>query len=718
MASLNIKQHDSRDCGAACLSSIGNYYGIGIPIARIRQMAGTDRQGTNVLGLLEAADKMGFIAKGVRASKDALQKIPLPAIAHLQIGSSEVHHYVVVYKVTGEKVHVMDPAKGKIIKNSAEEFLNQWTGVLILFAKKSNFRPFNYKVHPYRRFWELIRPHGNVLIQVLFGAIIYTILGLSTSIYVQKITDHVLLGSNRNLLNLMSLIMLVIIVLQAYIGSLRSIFVLKTGQLIDARLILGYYKHLLQLPQRFFDTMQVGEIISRINDAVKIRAFINNSAIDMLVNLFIVLFAFTLMFAYYWRLALVVLLIIPFYLIVYLLVNSFNKRVERRVMENSARLENRLVESITHVRAVKEFGIEGFTNIKTENKFIALLITYYRSGLNAIFTSTSTNFLASFFTVLLLWVGAGYVLEGKITTGELFSFYALMGYFASPLTSLVGMNKNIQNALIAADRLFEIMDLELEKTGHKMVLKKEMLGDICFENISFRYGTRTEVFKNFSATIKRDGITAVVGESGSGKTTLVALIQQLYPLNEGRIKTGSIDLAMADPGSLRALIGVIPQNLQLFTGNIIENIALGETTPDIARILKLSEELGINDFVEHLPLGLETQIGENGATLSGGQRQRIAIARALYKDPEILILDEATSGLDSHAEQIVKQVVRRFASGGGTVLLITHRLQTAVFADQILVLRKGILVEQGTHRTLLKNRGPYYDLWLNQQVIC
>jgi len=325
MPSIKIKQHDIRDCGAACLASIGNHYGVNLPIARIRQFANTDKCGTNVLGVIVAAEKMGFTAKGVKGNLDAIPKIPLPAIAHI-IVKKQLQHYVVIYKVTKKKIEVMDPGTGKLITYSYEEFKNLWTGVLILFAKNDDFKTYNDKTTAFKRFWDLIQPHKTILIQALFGAVIFTILGLATSIYVQKITDYVLVGGNRKLLNLLSFGMIGIVLLQVYIGSKKSVFVLKTVQLIDAKLILGYYKHLLQLPQRFFDTMQIGEITSRISDAVKIRAFINNVAIDLLVNLFIVIFSFSVMFTYYWKLALVILLVIPFYLLIYGLMNRFNKK--------------------------------------------------------------------------------------------------------------------------------------------------------------------------------------------------------------------------------------------------------------------------------------------------------------------------------------------------------------------------------------------------------
>ena len=722
MASRKIKQHDIKDCGAACLASIGNHYKVNLPIARIRQYANTDKRGTNVLGIIEAAEKMGFTAKGVKGGLDAINKIPLPAIAHVVV-KEQLHHYIVIYKVEKSKVEsqskitVMDPAFGKIETYTFEEFQKIWSGVLILFAPNDDFRTYNDKTSPLQRFWHLVQPHKTILIQALVGAILFTVLGLAMSIYIQKITDYVLVEGNRNLLNLLSVSMIAIILLQAYIGSKKSIFVMKTGQLIDAKLILGYYKHLMHLPQRFFDTMQVGEITSRIGDAVKIRSFINEVAIDMIVNIFIVIFSFTLMFSYYWKLALVILLVIPFYAAIYFILNKFNRKVERNIMENAADLQTQLVESITHVRTVKEFGIEEFSNLKTENKFVKLLFSGYKSGLNSVFAGTSTQFLASIFTVILMWIGSGYVIDRAITPGELFSFYALIGYFTSPVASLIGMNKTAQNALIAADRLFEIMDLEREETENKIALQRENIGDIKFENVSFRYGSRTEVFKNFNAIFKKNETTAIVGESGSGKTTLISLLQNLYPIKEGKIYIGDYDSRFIHYQSLRNCIGVIPQQLNLFSGNIIENIALGDSFPDMQRILDLSKQLGITEFVEKLPNGFETQIGENGAMLSGGQKQRLAIARALYKNPEVLLMDEATSSLDTNAEYIVKQVIDNFKAQGKTIIVIAHRLSTIANADTILVMENGTIVESGNHKALLLQKNKYYDLWQKQGLI-
>ncbi|WP_338870747.1 peptidase domain-containing ABC transporter [Spirosoma sp. SC4-14] len=711
-----IKQHDITDCGAACLASISAHYNLMMPIARIRQLASTDQKGTNVLGMIEAATRLGFQAKGVRGTFESLSKIPKPAIAHV-IVKEVLHHFVVIYDVTDKHIVVMDPGPGKLIKHSHEEFKKIWTGVLILLLPGEQFETGNEKVSAMQRFWQLIRPHRSVMIQALFGALIYTVLGLSTSIYVQKIVDNVIVEGNRNLLNLLSIIMILILVLQLFIGSLKSMFALKTGQQIDARLILGYYKHLMTLPQQFFDTMRVGEIISRINDAVKIRAFINDAATSLVVNVFIVLFSFGMMFTYDWKLALIMVAVIPFYAGIYFVVNKLNKKYQRTLMEDAAELESQLVESLNAMGTIKRFGLEAFANIKTETRFVKLLKTIFTSARNSVWSGNATEIVSRLFTIILLWVGTGFVIDNQITPGELLSFYSLIGYFTGPASQLIGANRTVQDALIAADRLFEIMDLEREATENKIELRPDMIGDIRFQDVSFRYGTRTQVFDQLSLTIPKGKITAVVGESGSGKSTLLSLLQNLYPLQQGTIHIGDYDIKHISNESLRRQVSVVPQKIDLFAGNVIDNIAVGEYQPDMERIVATCQQLGITEFIEKLPNGFHTYLGENGASLSGGQKQRIAIARALYQNPDILILDEATSSLDSISEQCVQQTIRLLRQQHKTVILIAHRLSTVMHADKIMVVEQGKLTEEGSHTELLARGNAYYKLWASQMPL-
>ena len=711
---IKVKQHDITDCGAACLASVCAYHGLRFPVSRIRQYAFTDKKGTNVLGLTQAAHKLGLSAKGVRALPEALDIVPKPAIAHV-IVKEQLQHYVVVYKVTKTHVTYMDPGDGRMHQKTREEFNNEWTKVMVIMEPEESFRRGNEKKNIISQFMALLAPHKSVMLQALFGALVYSILGLSTAVYVGKITDYVLVDKNLNLLHLMGIIMIAVLLLRTFIGAMKSILALKTGQRIDAALILGYYKHLLTLPQQFFDTMRVGEIISRVNDAVKIRSFINNVSLDLAVNVMILFFTSCLMFVYSWKLAVVTLLSAPLFLLVFWGFNRLNRKYQRRIMESAADLESQLVESINSISTIKRFGIEEYANLKTETRFVHLLKNTFRSIYGSIMAQGGIQFISTGVTIAVLWTGSVLVIDQELTPGALMLFYSLVGYVLSPISSLITSNQTIQDALIAADRLFQIMDLERESDNNqKIKLTPEMIGNISFENVAFRYGSRKKVFESLNLKIEKGKTTAVIGESGSGKTTLISLMQHIYPIQDGQIRIGEFDIAQITNESLRRIVGTVPQQIELFAGSIAENIALGDLYPDMERIIDLAEQLGLKEFIEKLPQNYMTYIGEHGASLSGGERQRLAIARALYKEPEILIFDEATSSLDSVSEKFVKQTLKSLATRGKTIIVIAHRLSTVRDADAIVVLDDGKVVQHGVHEQLIHEDGIYRKLWNEQ----
>lgn len=713
---IRIKQRDITDCGAACLASVAAWYNVSIPVSRIRQLAGTDKKGTNILGLIEAASKMGFLAKGVRGNWESLSKIPKPAIAHIVV-KEVLQHFVVIVRVNDKYVEIMDPADGELHKRTHDEFRKEWTGVLVIITPGETFSIRDERISVSKRLWQIVKPNKNIILQSLAGAFVFSLLGLASSLYLGKLVDHVIPGGNVNLLNLLGIAMVLIILLRLLLSLFQYLFILKTGQRIDIALILGYYQHLLKLPQSFFDNMRTGEIISRINDAVKIRVFINDVSINLVLNIFILIVSFILMFLFYWKLALIIIIVIPVYYSIYWLYNRLNRKVQRKVMERSADLESQLVESLNAISTIKRFNLEEFSNFKTETRFISLLDTIYKSGLNLIFSSTSSAFVTQIITLVLLWAGTGFVLKTEITPGELLSFYAVVGYFTSPVTSLIGFNRSLQDARIAADRLFEIFDLEVDNDSNKIDLNSDLIGDIKFDNVKFRYGTRVDVFESLSMTIKKGEITAIVGESGSGKTTIVSLLQNIYPLQGGQIRIGKYDIKHFRNNSLKKLVSIVPQKIDLFAGNVIDNIAVGEIEPDMNKILQICEKLGMLSFVESLPAGFRTYLGENGANLSGGQKQRIAIARALYRDPEILILDEATSSLDSAAEYFVRNAINLLREEKKTVIVIAHRLATISTADKIIVIDKGQAVQEGKFAELSCAEGPFRTMWTQQNIM-
>jgi ATP-binding cassette subfamily B protein len=581
------------------------------------------------------------------------------------------------------------------------------------------FEPVSAGVSRLDRFWELIGPHRSVLLQALVGALVYTILGLSTAVFIQGVVDHVIVENNYELLNMMGIIMVCLLFLRVLIGVFKDIFILQTGQLIDSRLILGYYKHLLKLPQQFFDTMRVGEITSRVSDAVKIRLFINDVSINLMVSVLMLVSSLALMFTYYWKLALMMCLVVPIYCLIYFITNTLNKRSQRKLMEDSAELESQLLESLNAIATIKRFALEQYSNNRTESRFIILLRTVYRSGMNSLFSGTSTEFTSQLFTILLLWVGSGFVLSQQISPGELLSFYTLIGYFTTPVSSFVGMNKIVQDALIAADRLFEIMDLEreAETDSRQIELTGLNIGNLRFSGVTFRYGTRANVFSNLNLEIPLKGMTGIVGESGCGKSTLVALLHNIYHFDNGNIFIGDYSIKYITNRSLREIIAVVPQVTDLFSGSVLSNITIGKDEIDMPKVLQICTKLGIINFIEGLPEGFQTNVGENGLALSGGQKQRIAIARALYRDPEILILDEATSSLDLLSEQYVQDTISDFLKQGKTVIIIAHRLSTIQKADKIIVLKDGAVKEEGSHAELIALGSEYYKLWTKHTPI-
>ena len=712
---VRVKQRDMADCGAACLASVAASHGYTLPVSRIRQYASTDLEGTTLLGLVEAASTLGFTAKGVRGTGDSLTKIPTPAIAHVVV-QGRGHHFVVLSRASERRVVIMDPRDGRAHRLSRAEFERQWSGALLLLVPGDRFRQGDERISAVRRFWRLVRPHRSVMTQALVGALLYTVLGLATAVYVQKIVDYVLVDGNRNLLNLMSVVMLALLALRTYVGTMKSLFTLRTGQRIDAELILGYYRHLMRLPQRFFDTMRVGEIISRVNDAVKIRAFINDVALDLVVNVLVVVLSFALMCVYSVRLALVVAGLIPVYGVIYAIANRLNRANQRRLMEHGAELEAQMVESVSGMATIKRLALEDVATLHTETRFVRLLRAVYRSGTTAVFAANAADLTSRLFTVILLWAGADLAIGQAMTPGALMSCYALLGYLTGPVSSLIGMNRTLQDALIAADRLFEIMDLERESTTGAIALDRTMVGDVRLEHVSFRYGSRATLFHDLNLVIPCGQLTAIVGESGSGKSTLAALLQRIHPVTGGRIRIGDLDLAHATPESLRRVIGVVPQEIHLFTGSVLENIAAGDLEPDMRKVLELCRLLGLGELLDAIPGGLHARLGEHGVNLSGGQRQRVAIARALYREPEILVLDEATSSLDTLSERYVRHAVRAFVEEGKTAIVIAHRLSTVAQADRIVVLDRGCVVEEGSAAALLERRGAYWEMWRGQEV--
>lgn len=687
----SFRQRDITDCGAACLRFIGAHYGSDVSVAQWRQLAGTNQRGSTALGLIEAARQLGFTAKGVKGPADALPTVPLPAIAHCLI-DQKLLHYVVLVEWTPKHARVMDPAIGRVEKWSHDRFKAVWTGVLVLVAPGAEFRPGDRTVSPWRRLWSLLTPHRGVLVQAFIGAVVTTILGLAMSVYVQKIVDHVIPDGNRSLLNLLGLAMLVVLGFKLVLGVFQSLLSMRTAQLIDAALILAYYRHLMRLPQPFFDSMRVGEITSRVADAVKVRNFLNSALLNLVLNPLILVFSLGAMFVWSWKLALLSLALLPLNSALYWFINLRNRTYQRQIMERAADFDAQLVESLQAQPALRRFRLENYAELRTEVRLVRLLKTGWRAGVAALGTGTAGALITQVYLVGLLWLGAGLVLDASLTPGQLMSCYTLAGYLTGPIGALLGLNTQIQETLIATDRLFEIMDLELERDQGTIELTPARVGAIRFEQVSFKHAGRIATLHDITFTAPAGKITVIRGESGCGKSTLLALLQRLYAPSAGRIHVGEHDLNYFRLESLRRHLAVVPQQTHLLAGTVLENLAPGDAAPDMERVLRLCRDVGALDFIEQLPQGFLTTLSENGGNLSGGQRQRLALVRALYTDAPILLLDEPSSALDAAAEEALVSACRRWREQGRTILIATHASAFVELADVVVTLAAGRVV--------------------------
>jgi len=727
-----IKQHDITDCGAACLATISKQYGLKLPIAQIREIAGTDTRGTNVYGIVKAAEALGFSAKAVKGDKEAfLSPFPLPCIAHMVVDGNLLH-YVVIHKITKKQVIIADPSAG-IVKLTHAEFFGeekdgkplreddvpkyQWSGVLIFVVPGVTFEKGDKTIGIFRRFFHLLLPQKKLIVHVFVASVISVLLGILGAFYFRILLDEVLPAGLNNTLHIISIGVILLKFFQILLNSFRSHLLLYLSQKLDIALLLSYYRHVLSLPMDFFGTRKVGEIVARFNDAIHVREAISGATLTIMIDTVMVIAGGIILFnqnAYMFGVSLVVVVL---YFIIVFCFNAWYRRLNQKLMENNAELTSYLVESLNGIQTIKAYKAEGEANIKTEKKFIALLSSIFRLSWVSNLQGSLNGLLEAIGGIVILWVGAVNVLNGNITIGQLITFNALLVYFLDPVKNLINLQPMMQTAVVAADRLGEILDLEPEAQGNEAnkLSPQSIKGDIELQGISFRYGTRKLVLEDINLIVRQGEKIAFVGESGSGKTTLAKLILNLYTAEKGEILINHTNIKDIRIEALRERIAYVPQETFLFSGTIMENLTLRLPDAKPEHILEAAKMTRAHDFINALPLRYETMLEENGANLSGGQRQRLAITRAILKKPDILILDEATSNLDSITERAIEKTIDEY-SQGITTFIIAHRLSTIKRCDRIYLLDKGRITEAGTHEELLKLKGQYHNLVSTQSL--
>jgi ATP-binding cassette subfamily B protein len=709
-----VRQHDLVDCGAAALATVALHYRRPIGLEQMRDLTGTDRIGTNLLGLLKAAEKLGFSAKGVKGAYEALPQVPLPAIAHVKTEDG-LGHFVVLHRVKKNAVVVADPGRG-VGKLTRDDFCRRWSGYLLLVAPESQAPPAlgSAPVSPWRRFRGLLAQHSPVLLEAFACAVLLTVLGLSTSYFVQHLIDSVLVRGEGRLLNALGVGMVLVLLFRSLFGMLRQYLVAHVGRKVDLVLIAGYARHVLTLPVRFFEMRRVGEILARVNDAAKVREAISGTTLSAVVDGTVVVLLLAVLFFYDLPLALTATAFVPLLVASVMLHHPAARRLSQDAMESSAQLSAHLVEDVSGVETVKAFGAERARAEEGEDRLVKLIEDIFSLQKLGLSINAVGLFVTTLAGIVILWYGGHRVIAGALSLGELLFFYTLLGYLLGPLERLASVNLKLQDALVAVDRLYQVLDVEVEKLSDAR--KRPFRGlrtSLELQDVSFGYGSRAPVLEKVNLRIPAGQTVAILGESGSGKSTLLKLLMGFYEPSEGRVAIDGTDLRDFDLESLRGGLALVSQEPFIFNGTIRDNIALGRPGATPEEVVEAARLAGLEEFIGSLPQRYETVIGERGANLSGGQRQRLAIARALVRRPEVLIFDEATSHLDTATERAIQESLKTVLAGR-TVVLVAHRLSTVKEANLIYVLHRGRVVEEGTHRQLLARQGWYWALWRAQ----
>lgn len=722
-----VKQHDITDCGAACLATISMQKGYKISISKIREMAGTDTAGTNVFGMIKAAKLLGFTAKAYKGTQEEFfSGFPLPCIAHVMVNGG-LFHYVVIHKISKKKIIIADPALGiKKIKpseffgNDSEEkgeTLYKWTGIIITLVKNNDFKHGVKSKNDLTHFLYLLRPQKRLLLNSFVASLIYTILGIGGAFYFQELIDNILPNQLTKTLAALSLGIILLNIFKVILNAFRSQLLLYISQKIDIDLVLGYYRHVMKLPINFFGTRKVGEIVSRFNDASKVRNAISSATLTIMIDTLMALAGAIILYMQNAKMFAIAVGMIFLYIIIVLSFNKFYRTINERQMEDNAQLTSYLVETLNGIQTIKAYNAEKDVIVKTEIKFVKYLKSVFKLAWIGNFQNSVKDLVQLVGGVLITWYGGVCVIQGKITLGQLITFNSLLVYFLDPIKNLINLQPLLQTAIVAANRLGEILELEIERNSGegRKIQKEKLTGDIKLNDVSFRYGTRQWVLDKINLTIHEGESVAFVGESGSGKTTLVKLLLRFYQVEKGEVLIDGYNIEDISLDTIRGRIGYISQEPFLFTGTIYENLAFGNNNLLLEDVIEAAKVAAIHDFINELPLRYDTIIDEGGTSLSGGQRQRIAIARAILKKPDILILDEATSNLDTITEQILSNSLFRY-NDRITKIYIAHRLNTIKDCDTIFVMEKGQIVESGTHVELCAANG-LYSKYVSQQSL-
>lgn len=708
---VSVEPAASTDTGLACLLIMASFHGIAVDEAKLKHHWGPHPFGQQTL--LLAAKFLGMTAKWVDQSPQRLAIAPLPAVAIDRQGN---------YFILG-KVDARDEAKKSVLIQRPgfppevwpwQTLLQTWTGKLLFFTSKASFQGDTAKFD-FTWFIPAIIKYRKLLGEVLLVSFALQVIGLVTPMFFQVVMDKVLVNHALKTLHVIAVGLILANIFEALLSGIRTWVFAHTSSKIDVELGARLFRHLLSLPLAYFQARRVGDSVARIRELENIRSFLTGNAMTLVLDL---LFSFVFLGVMLWYspvLTLIVVVSIPVYVLISLLFTPILRARLNDKFNKSAENQSFLVETISGIDTLKAMAVEP----RWTNEWDKQLAAYVSAGLSVTNASTYANggvtLVSKLVTAAIMWLGASLVIDNQLTVGELVAFNMLAGQVSGPILRLAQLWNDFQQIGISMSRLGDILNTRTEIAGEKTNLPR-LQGSITFDQVSFRYRPdASDVLRSVSLSIQPGEVLGIVGRSGSGKSTLTKLVQRLYVPDRGRVLVDGQDIAISDTTSLRQQIGVVLQENMLFNRSVRDNIALSHPAASMEQVMQAAQLAGAHEFICELPEGYDTTVGEHGTGLSGGQRQRIAIARALMRDPRVLILDEATSALDYESEKIIQDNMQSICQGR-TVLIIAHRLSAVRHAHRIVVMERGQIVEVGSHDELLRNtQGIYAHLHGLQQ---
>ena len=715
----NFRQPDSKDCGPTCIKIISEYYGKKINLPTLRKLSETTRLGSSLQNLSDCAEKIGFRTLGVRIDIDKLKEVQLPCIIHWNN-----NHFVVLYKLKRNKAFISDPAYG-LLTYSLEEFKKLWCknteqlGIVLLIEPTPNFKKNlvdeNEEKIDYKYLFKYLRQYKRLIIQLIIGLICGSLLQLVVPFLTQSVVDIGIKNQDINFVYLILIAQISLFIGRTSIQVIRSWILLHLSSRINISLISDFFIKLMKLPIAFFDAKMTGDILQRINDHQRIEQLLTTSSLNTIFSaITFILFSFIL--AYY-NLQIFLIFSIGSVLYFFWVFLFLKKRKEldyKRFTEQSKE-QSTVIELIQGMQEIKLHNAEKHKRWNWEYVQARLFQVSIKNLALEQYQTVGSSFINELKNIIITVLSAKFVISGDITLGMMLSITYIVGQLNSPIQQFITFVQQFQDSSISLERLSEIHQKENEDSH--LTIDRSLFStstNIEIQNLSFRYPGSVEfVLDGINLIIPPKQTTAIVGASGSGKTTLMKLLLKMYSPTEGKIQIDNRNFNDITNKVWRSKCGAVMQEGYIFNDTVAKNVALGTEDIDYKKLQKACKIANISSFIENLPSGYETEIGQEGLGLSSGQKQRILIARAVYKDPEIIFFDEATSSLDANNEKEITENLNTFLASK-TAIIIAHRLSTVRNADQIVVIDKGKIIEKGTHNNLVEQKGYYYNLVKNQ----